>query len=595
MEALRLKGNEAFTQQRLADAADLYREALGAFDSLAPSAQSAALDEVSKCVGNLCLCLQRLQQWDALLEESQKGLRRNPLIAKAHCFLAIAAIELLTPRDGAQPQCLLGVCDPLKHLAIGARLQPSVVTPAVVEAFGKAITLLPKAPADGAHEALPRDLPNLCEARETDGSGRGVFALCKVPCGAVVCRAAAPFSVAACSDIGPSSICHCCGAPALPETPFSTACVRCSQVFYCSDACFAANVHRHSTLECQWFVRLREMLASIDERSLDVPEEFADLAAHVISTLSGFRMAPPALSRELLLLEAHTAEVSQSLTPAAPLLHDLIPDERPELLATLLGIVRCNSFSVADETGLSVGQALHAGNMTSLFNHSCAPNCLMDCRQTIVTMRDVSVGEQLTVSYIPQLFWPKKLRQDGLAERYFFTCRCSRCEPPLPTAAGAFVSGLDAYDLACCLVRPGCARPCATEYHHQVVQNVCGGIRMRPVSEVSESDASELEDLLRSVLVDLPEHHYLVQDVRNCMTFVYAVIGRQEKVLESALEELLTWECIVPGLHPTKVAKVRNASLCQAPSSTDGTQNKPASLAMQVLAPHLPALLSKYI
>ena len=115
---------------------------------------------------------------------------------------------------------------------------------------------------------------------------------------------------------------------------------------------------------------------------------------------------------------------------------------------------------------------------------------------------------------------------------------------------------------------------------------------MRPINEVSEIDAKELEELLQSTLVDLPEHHYLIQDIRNCMTFVYSVLGNEEKVFTNALEELLTWECIVPGLHPVKVAKLRNAILALGDKDAGLWQG---TLGAQLFGSTLTALAARYL
>ena len=581
MDQLRLKGNEAFGQQRFEDAVSFYREALAAYDTekedqqqppkMITSTQNG--EEMAKCVGNLCLCLQKQAKWADLEIEARRGLQRNPMIAKAHCFLAMALVEQQTsgsagipplkPPPSSYSSSSEAGFDAIMHIAIGCKLQPAVVTAGLKETIGKAIALLP----DPATAITTPSTRSLCEAREIFGCGRGVFATSAIPCGTVVCPASTPFSVTYSSEQVAASLCHCCGVPATQDGLFTArTCTRCRQVAFCSEDCLATYLHRHATFECHLFERLAEIVSKIEERDLDVPEEFAELARHTIATLSGLRTTSSDSDRaELLRLESHAVEVSQSLVPIAQLMHELVVDEDPTLLTTLVGIVRCNSFAIADPTGLQIGQALHVGSITSLFNHSCAPSCTIDANQAIVTIRPVAVDEQLTISYIPQLYWPTKLRQDGLEERYFFRCRCSRCEPTGSQAARDWeLAGKNAYDRANKLARATCTRPSPTEYHHQIVQNICGAIRMRPIVEVSNGDAKELEELLLSTLVDLPEHHYLVQDIRNCMTFVYSVLGHEEKVIENAMEELVTWEAIVPGLHPVKLAKLRNAMLAAA-------------------------------
>ncbi|CAM44467.1 hypothetical protein LBRM_35_7140 [Leishmania braziliensis MHOM/BR/75/M2904] len=67
-----------------------------------------------------------------------------------------------------------------------------------------------------------------------------------------------------------------------------------------------------------------------------------------------------------------------------------------------------------------------------LFNHSCDPNLsvqyssLNDETLTVVALRDVKAGEELTISYIDSSL-PFAVRQQQLLDHYLFECRCPRC------------------------------------------------------------------------------------------------------------------------------------------------------------------------
>lgn len=79
----------------------------------------------------------------------------------------------------------------------------------------------------------------------------------------------------------------------------------------------------------------------------------------------------------------------------------------------------------------SVGAAVFA--LHSALNHSCDPNCRVvfgkDHDITVRLLRAVKQGEELTITYIPELYLQLedyKRRRDRL-QSYFFTCACPRC------------------------------------------------------------------------------------------------------------------------------------------------------------------------
>lgn len=66
----------------------------------------------------------------------------------------------------------------------------------------------------------------------------------------------------------------------------------------------------------------------------------------------------------------------------------------------------------------------------SSVNHSCAPNAVILCdgrRMSIRSIGDINVDEEVLISYIDctEAF---RRRQAALEERYFFACRCVKCE-----------------------------------------------------------------------------------------------------------------------------------------------------------------------
>lgn len=85
---------------------------------------------------------------------------------------------------------------------------------------------------------------------------------------------------------------------------------------------------------------------------------------------------------------------------------------------------------VADLSHSSRGQGIYG--VGCLFNHSCDPNlnvqyaAVNDETLSVVALRDVAAGEELTISYIDTSL-PYMVRQQQLYEHYLFECRCARC------------------------------------------------------------------------------------------------------------------------------------------------------------------------
>lgn len=89
--------------------------------------------------------------------------------------------------------------------------------------------------------------------------------------------------------------------------------------------------------------------------------------------------------------------------------------------------------AVTDVAALSPssrGQGIYA--VGCLFNHSCAPNLNVqystanDETLSVVALRDIAAGEELTISYIDTAL-PNAVRQQQLFEHYLFECGCPRC------------------------------------------------------------------------------------------------------------------------------------------------------------------------
>lgn len=93
----------------------------------------------------------------------------------------------------------------------------------------------------------------------------------------------------------------------------------------------------------------------------------------------------------------------------------------------ILGIFRSNSFKLSTPT---ISQAVFAG--ISRINHSCIPNSQGNFHAglgkfNVHATRDISAGEEVSISYLPEHGAVREARQSKL-EGYGFVCGCQACD-----------------------------------------------------------------------------------------------------------------------------------------------------------------------
>lgn len=82
--------------------------------------------------------------------------------------------------------------------------------------------------------------------------------------------------------------------------------------------------------------------------------------------------------------------------------------------------------------GFSDGRNRWICILTSLLNHSCAPNILwanVNDRSICIVIRPIRSGEQLFINYIGNVEQLKSERQQILYDNWQFWCDCERCQP----------------------------------------------------------------------------------------------------------------------------------------------------------------------
>lgn len=96
-------------------------------------------------------------------------------------------------------------------------------------------------------------------------------------------------------------------------------------------------------------------------------------------------------------------------------------------------IISNNVFVISVSNG-KIGMKM--GLVTSLFNHSCAPNIfngLNGDTDVFITVRPIKKGDQLFVTY-KLGDWPTSLRRMTLEAKFGFLCKCDKCLPRCPEA-----------------------------------------------------------------------------------------------------------------------------------------------------------------
>jgi len=101
---------------------------------------------------------------------------------------------------------------------------------------------------------------------------------------------------------------------------------------------------------------------------------------------------------------------------------------------------RFNGDMLEGERGYDVGEVIF--DRISRINHSCVPNLQFDLvwsealgaiSNSVVATAEIGAGDELTISYVPQLM-PLAQRRPHLKKHWGFDCDCPRCHAELAMA-----------------------------------------------------------------------------------------------------------------------------------------------------------------
>ena len=137
------------------------------------------------------------------------------------------------------------------------------------------------------------------------------------------------------------------------------------------------------------------------------------------------------MPKNLLLLMADHVKLMKSITKNPK--HQKFLDE---FMRKQMEILITNTFGMTDCDGEIVGSGTFP--LSSLFNHSCAPNVVrvtVEDKLVFVTSKPVEINQQLFVCYRSNfLASNKEKRQREIFKSYRFNCSCEACTNNFPTS-----------------------------------------------------------------------------------------------------------------------------------------------------------------
>jgi len=285
------------------------------------------------------------------------------------------------------------------------------------------------------------------EIRHDDTQGKHIVAIKDIPCGTSILEESPLVCWPSRLAWAEEEVCgHCLRKP--PKRPKPRVCDNCCVESFCHRTCVSAI---HDSCLCPVLKALRShKLYDIDGATDEVNlETLARIVAHITVRL-------------VLTAEKHQVTLEQAApTVMAPWERFMtVPDEAEfalniplaEVFTALRGIMAPSVTQTLGEEfanellsdaflrGLLGRVVLNAQACTngaavyviqSNFNHSCAPNCQVDFEETsdiaVKTCKDVKIGEELTISYIPDGLQYME-RKSRLETSHLFTCACELCE-----------------------------------------------------------------------------------------------------------------------------------------------------------------------
>ncbi|KAM5494755.1 hypothetical protein MaudMau93_000053 [Microsporum audouinii] len=271
--------------------------------------------------------------------------------------------------------------------------------------------------------AVPKTAPG--------GAGTGLFATSTIKTGQAVFNLPATFSTVLSTERLADACSNCfANAPYAANVMADVGiklrfCTGCRVVKYCGKGCQTENwaaIHKH---ECATYKRLYPKVLPVNSRAaLRILKLRSSKQPDVQQDLSMFRS-----------LRSHFKEIAETNMEQYERIMLCAKAEKEyshsdldiETIAEYLAKIEVNGFTFTTPFGDPLGLCIQP--FACFVNHSCDPNAVVGFDEgniTVRALRTIEPDEQVFISYIDNTN-PFEIRQKELAERYFFTCRCSKC------------------------------------------------------------------------------------------------------------------------------------------------------------------------
>ena len=255
----------------------------------------------------------------------------------------------------------------------------------------------------------------------------------KIPCGKEVMRSKPFVSVVNTSVV--NSICDFCFQTSNSSTDNNAfkKCSGCKCVYYCSVHCQRQSWNSGHREECQYLRKVKKF-----------PTDTVRLLARIILKLKQggmreFASLPNGQQRYFDDLMSHQKKIVRDTTRIEAfqcffqVLKDCFGGENNSLppkteILEIYGRVLVNSFNIMNDEYQSIGIGLYLA--PSVLDHSCDPNCtvIFEGKSLVLrTIKDVDSFDDLRISYT-NLLDTKETRREKLAQQYYFSCQCCKCE-----------------------------------------------------------------------------------------------------------------------------------------------------------------------
>ncbi|PYH89663.1 SET and MYND domain protein [Aspergillus ellipticus CBS 707.79] len=268
-----------------------------------------------------------------------------------------------------------------------------------------------------------------------DGLGRGLFASTDIATGENVLHIPTPFVAVLDKPRLEDTCSGCFGKRHLGNDENTLkGCRGCHVVKYCDKICQAKDWKFAHSLECGIYQQLKPRILPINARAV------------LRMILRSGRRKYAAEDLEMFLdLETHIKEIReesetqwQRISLCAKAVKTYSGTEMQEEFISAFGAkLDLNSFNLTNAVYDRIGVYLHPH--AAFINHSCAYNAVVGFdgdELYIKALRPIPKGDQIFISYIDATN-PYPVRQTELRERYYFTCKCTKCEIEASAASAA--------------------------------------------------------------------------------------------------------------------------------------------------------------